>query len=62
MARGGSPASGGDRRSLREQLEDNEVLEVNAQAGMCRVSVRSASDPLNGAVAKSIATQLGTPV
>ena len=37
-------------------------LEVNAQAAMVRVSVRSASDALNGAVAKSIATQLGTPV
>lgn len=37
-------------------------LEVNPQAQMCRVSVRSASDPLNVAVSKSIASQLGTPV
>ena len=35
-------------------------LEVNPQAAMCRVSVRSASDPLNAAVAKGIASQLGT--
>jgi len=35
-------------------------LEVNPAAGMCRVSVRSASDALNGVVAKSIGTQLGT--
>jgi len=37
-------------------------LEVNAQAAMCRVSVRSASDALNVAVSKSIASQLGTIV
>ena len=36
-------------------------LEVNPQAGMCRVSVRSPSDPLHAAVAKIIASQLGTP-
>ena len=34
--------------------------EVNAAAGMCRVSVRSASDGMHGAVAKLIAAQLGT--
>ena len=36
-------------------------LEVNPAAGMCRVSVRSPSDPLHAAVAKIIASQLGTP-
>jgi len=36
-------------------------LEVNPQAGMCRVSVRSPSEALHQAVAKSIATQLGVP-
>ena len=36
-------------------------LEVNVQAGMCRVSVRSPAEPLHQAVAKLIACNLGTP-
>ena len=36
-------------------------LEVNAQAGMCRASVRSPAEGFHGAVAKIIAAQLGTP-
>ena len=36
-------------------------LEVNPAAGMCRVSVRSPSEALYAAVAKSVASQLGTP-
>ena len=36
-------------------------LEVNAQAGMCRASVRSPSGELAGHVSKSIAAHLGTP-
>ena len=36
-------------------------LEVNAAAGMCRVSVRTPSADMHQSVAKSIAAQLGTP-
>jgi hypothetical protein len=35
-------------------------LEVNPAAGMCRVSVRSASDGLNNAIAKIVGSHLGT--
>lgn len=34
-------------------------LEVNTQAAMCRLSVRSASDALNGAISKLVVAHLG---
>lgn len=52
-------------KGLQPQADGASVLarlEVNPQAAMCRVSLRSASDALNIAVSKSIAMQLGTMV